>query len=235
MTMSKDQSPEPLTPPEGDLRDFSFTPMYRARLFGSAFHARANDGEWRAGVTLWLKSQDQVPAGSLPDDDVELCRLAELGRDTKTWKKLREGALRGWDRCSDGRLYHPVVAEITLKQWIQKLDQLKRTIKARLAALAKRVGATSDRQQKADLVDSAQEMQQEELRIISSLSQASEYLARLSVTDPVTATKREGEGYKDSLQGGKNSKDHSLGLGEGATPDPGAVGGMPRVIAGGKP
>ena len=32
-------------------------------------------------MTLWLKAQDQVPAGSLPGDDVELCRLAELGRD----------------------------------------------------------------------------------------------------------------------------------------------------------
>ena len=30
------------------------------------------------GGTLWLKSWDQVPAGSLPDDDVDLCRLAEL-------------------------------------------------------------------------------------------------------------------------------------------------------------
>jgi hypothetical protein len=232
---------EPMTPPESDLKDFSFTPMYRARLFGSAFHARASDGEWRAGVTLWLKSQDQVPAGSLPDDDVDLCRLAELGRDTKTWKKLKAGALRGWIKCTDGRLYHQVVAEITLRQWIQKLEQRKRTIKARLAALAKRVAATSDRQQKADLVGSAQEMQQEELRIISGLSQAAEYLARLSVTDAVTATKREGEGegYKDSFQVSKNSEDYSLGAGgdpaRPADPDPAVAAGKPRVIAGGKP
>lgn len=109
--------PPPPVPPDADLKDFAFTPIYRARLFGSAFHARASDSEWRAGVTLWLKSQDQVPAGSLPDDDVDLCRLAELGRDMKAWRKVREGALRGWFKCADGRLYHHVVAEVVNEQW----------------------------------------------------------------------------------------------------------------------
>lgn len=106
--------PEPLTPPNGDLRDFDYMPIFRARLFGSSFHARATDAEWRAGVTLWLKAWDQVPSGSLPDNDIDLCRLAELGRDLKRWTKIREGAMRGWVKCSDGRLYHEVVAEVVL-------------------------------------------------------------------------------------------------------------------------
>ena len=125
-----DALPPPPVPAEADLRDFPFTPIYRARLFGSAFHARATDAEWRAGFTLWLKSQDQVPAGSLPDDDIELCRLAELGRDMRTWKKLRAGALHGWAKCSDGRLYHPVVSETVNEQWQGKLAQRERTLKA---------------------------------------------------------------------------------------------------------
>ena len=115
--MSNADLPPPPVPPDADLKDFPFTPICRARLFGSAFHARATDPEWRAGVTLWLKSQDQVPAGSLPDDDVDLCRLAELGRDMKAWRKVRDGALRGWFKCSDGRLYHHVVAEVVNEQW----------------------------------------------------------------------------------------------------------------------
>jgi hypothetical protein len=123
--------PPPPVPPEADLKDFAFTPLYRARLFGSAFHARANDAEWRAGVTLWLKSQDQVPAGSLPDDDIDLCRLAELGRDLKTWRKVREGALRGWFKCSDGRLYHNVVAEVVNDQWASRQDMIERREKWR--------------------------------------------------------------------------------------------------------
>ncbi len=118
--------PAPLIVPEADVSDFAFTPVYRHRLFGSAFHAKATDSEWRAGVTLWLKSQDQFPSGSLPDDDTELCRLAELGRDMKTWRRVREGALRGWFKCDDGRLYHRVIAEIVGSQWTAKLKQEER-------------------------------------------------------------------------------------------------------------
>ncbi len=114
--------PEPLMPADCDLRDFQFMPLDIARLFGSEFHARASDGEWRAGVTLWLKSYHQVPAASLPDDDVALARLAEYGRDLSSWHGVKEGALHGWIKCSDGRLYHPVVAEKALEGWLQKLQ-----------------------------------------------------------------------------------------------------------------
>lgn len=113
--------PDPLTPADCDLRDFQFMPLDIARLFGSEFHARASDGEWRAGLTLWLKSYHQVPAASLPDDEVALARLAEYGRDLKSWRAVKDGALHGWVKCSDGRLYHPVVAEKVLEGWLQKL------------------------------------------------------------------------------------------------------------------
>lgn len=124
--------PEPMVPPNCDLRDFPFTPIFRARLFGSSFHARVTDAEWRAGVTLWLKSWDQTPTGSLPDDDVDLCRLAELGRDGKAWKKIRAGALRNWVKCSDGRLYHAVVAEGVLNAWREKTEARWRSEIARI-------------------------------------------------------------------------------------------------------
>lgn len=113
----------PLTPPDCDLTDFGFMPLDVARLFSSSFHARATDGEWRAGVTLWAKSWHQVPAASLPNDDVELARLAEFGRDVRAWRKVREGALRGWILADDGLLYHPVVAEKALEAWLEKLAQ----------------------------------------------------------------------------------------------------------------
>ena len=130
---------EPPISPECDLRDFSYTPMYRSRLFGSSFHARVSDAGWRAGVTLWLKSWDQVPAGSLPDDEIDLCRLAELGRDIKTWRKLSDEALWGWEKCNDGRLYHDTVAQGINEAWDRKLAQRNRTNAAREAALRKRL------------------------------------------------------------------------------------------------
>lgn len=134
---------DPLVMPGVDLKDFPFTPIYRARLFGSMFHANASDGGWRAGVTLWLKSWDQVPAGSLPKDDVSLCRLAELGRDIKSWRKIAVEALHGWKECSDGRLYHGVVAEGVNEAWQRKCTQHDRTEAARAARAAKRLSQTN--------------------------------------------------------------------------------------------
>jgi hypothetical protein len=131
---------EPLVGPEIDLRDFPFMPVDIGRLFGSEFHALSDDGAWRAGMTLWLKSYHQVPAASIPDDDVALARLAELGRDVKAWRKVKGGALRGWVKCNDGRLYHPVVAEKALEGWIEKLSQRKSSA----AGNAKRYGQTFD-------------------------------------------------------------------------------------------
>jgi hypothetical protein len=125
--------PEPLTPADCDLQDFTFMPVDIIRLFGSRFHAIASDGEWRAGLTLWLKSFHQVPAASIPDDDIELARLAELGRDVKTWRKLREVALYGWVKCADGRLYHPTVAEKALEAWKRKEFYRERSKKANAA------------------------------------------------------------------------------------------------------
>ncbi|MEY2342096.1 hypothetical protein AB4090_08315 [Acidithiobacillus sp. IBUN Pt1247-S3] len=108
---SQIQLPDPLVPADCDLRRFPYMPIDINRLFDSRFHAICNDAEWRAGVTLWLKSFHQVPAASLPENDVELCRLAELGRDMKTWLKVKDKALHGWVLCADHRWYHPLIAE----------------------------------------------------------------------------------------------------------------------------
>ena len=132
--------PAPLVPSDVDLRDYGFYPIDINRLFGSEFHAVTDDAAWRAGLTLWLKSYHQVPAGSIPDDDVALTRLAELGRDIKSWKKIREMSLRGWVACTDGRLYHPVVAEKALEGWIGKLGQRK----ASAAGVSKRKNIAFD-------------------------------------------------------------------------------------------
>lgn len=115
MTMT--DLPEPLTPADCDLRGLEYMPLLGQHLFGSEFNARADDSEWRAGITLWWAAWCQVPAASLPDDDIALCRFADLGRDVRLWKKLRANALHGWIKCSDGRLYHPTLAKQALLAW----------------------------------------------------------------------------------------------------------------------
>ena len=145
--------PAPLVPAEVDLRDFGFMPLDIIRLFGSRFHAIASDAEWRAGVTLWAKSFHQVPAASLPDDDVELCRLAELGRDVKTWKRLRANAMHGWVLCSDGRWYHPVVSEKANEAWSRKRVARERSAKGN----AKRWGYRDDPSHESGRIEGSSE------------------------------------------------------------------------------
>ena len=132
-----EELPPPLVPAEVDLRDFQFMPIDIVRLFGSEFHAASSDSEWRAGVTLWLKSFHQVPAASIPDDDMLLARLAEFGRDIKAWKKVRAGSLHGWVLFSDRRWYHPVVAEKAIEAWKKKVFQRDRSKKGNEARWGK--------------------------------------------------------------------------------------------------
>lgn len=118
--MDLQQSPAPLTPPDCDLRDFAFMPLDVARLRDSDLAIQVGAEEFRAAVLLWCAAWHQVPAASLPDDDKALAALAGYGRVVAEWRKHREGALYGWVKCDDGRLYHPVVAEKARDAWQAK-------------------------------------------------------------------------------------------------------------------
>lgn len=124
--------PAPLTPADCDLRDFAFMPLDVVRLRDSDLAVTADADEFRCAVLLWCASWHQVPAASLPDDDKALAQYAGYGRVVKEWLKVREGALRGWIKCSDGRLYHEVVAEKANNSWIAKLKQRLKTECARI-------------------------------------------------------------------------------------------------------
>lgn len=178
----------PLTPVAGDLRDFPHVPIFRAKLFGSTFHAQANDAEWRAGVTLWLKAWDQVPAGSLPCDDVSLCRLAELGRDIKSWLKVKTIALHGWAECSDGRLYHPTVADGVNNALAVKVAQRSKTANARIAGLTKKMDATTSDSEKAHYAAEILKVQQGQLKVQSLTAKPA---VTAPVPNPVTDTDTE--------------------------------------------
>jgi hypothetical protein len=194
----------PLTPSSGDLRNFPFTPIFRARLFGSSFHARTSDSEWRAGVTLWLKSWDQVPAGSLPDDDIDLCRLAELGRDLKAWNEVKAGAMRGWIKCSDGRWYHPVVAEGVNEALEGKKAQRLRTLKARIASLRKTLNdAKTEEETKAGITRQIDilllELSQAESDPVTGPVTGPSQALSQAESDPVTGSNRKGKGKGQGL------------------------------------
>lgn len=131
---------EPLTAADCDLRDFAFMPLDVVRLRDSDLAATESAEAFRAAVMLWCASWHQLPAASLPDDDRVLANLAGYGRVVKEWQKEREGALRGWIKCSDGRLYHPVVAEKAAEAWRGKLERQWRTECARIKKHSQRHG-----------------------------------------------------------------------------------------------
>ena len=123
--------PEPPVPADADLRGLPFMPLYGHQLFASDFNARASDTGWRAAVTLWWQAWNQVPAGSLPDDDVILCRLADLGRDARTWRRIKGEALAGFVKHADGRLYAPFLAKLACEAWERRVAERDRKAKWR--------------------------------------------------------------------------------------------------------
>lgn len=130
----------PLTPANCDLRGYEFMPFYGNHLFGSDFNSRASDAEWRAAVTLWWAAWNQVPAASLPDDDTALCRLADMGRELRAWRRIKEVALHGFVKCSDGRLYHKFLAPKACEAWERRLKERERKSKWRQAKDGKKDG-----------------------------------------------------------------------------------------------
>lgn len=128
---------EPLTPPDCDLRDFAFMPLDTIRLLDSDLYALATGEEFRAALTLWCKAWQQVPAASLPNDDRVLAHLSGAG---PRWKKIKDMALRGFILCSDGRLYHPVVAEKAVSSWAKRQSYRERSKKGN----GKRWGSQKD-------------------------------------------------------------------------------------------
>lgn len=128
---------EPLTPADCDLRDFAFMPLDAHRLLDSDLFALSTGDEFKAALALWCKAWQQIPAASLPDDDRVLAHLSGAG---SKWKKVKEMALRGFIKCSDGRLYHSVIAEKANDAWSKKQSYRERSKKGN----AKRWGSQKD-------------------------------------------------------------------------------------------
>jgi hypothetical protein len=127
--MEKANLPPPLVDPEVDLRDFVFMPLDVVRLRDSDLGVVCTDAEIRSALWLWCASWHQVPAASLPDDDRVLAHMAGFGRGDdalRRWSDVRDGALRGYVKCSDGRLYHSVIAEKAREAWVEKTEFRRR-------------------------------------------------------------------------------------------------------------
>lgn len=129
-----EQLPDPFTPPDADLRGYEYMPLYGERLRTSSHNSGCTDAEFRASINLWWSAWQQVPAASLPADERELCRLADLGRDLKAWGKVKAFAMRNFVVCKDGRYYHNFLAPLACAAWAERV---KYRARAKLGGAAK--------------------------------------------------------------------------------------------------
>lgn len=118
--------PAPPVPLDCELRDFKFMPVDVQRLRSSEQNSDVTPQANWAAMLLWSASWHELPAGSIPDNDqwiAKACGYVSLGTIDPRWGDVREGALRKFVKCSDGRLYHPIVCEKALEAWAAKLLQ----------------------------------------------------------------------------------------------------------------
>ena len=101
-------------------------------------------------VILWAECIRQDPAGTLPDDDVELAALARFATDLDAWRLARKWALHGWrpvvigeaadaGRGEEPRLGHPFMAPIIARMHRRASSRAQGRDAARLAVNRSRV------------------------------------------------------------------------------------------------
>jgi uncharacterized protein YdaU (DUF1376 family) len=117
-----------------DLRTFPYMPLYISRLQRSkAWLSCKREPELAFYmINLWMRSWHEVPSGTLEDDDDVLADAAMC--DLKVWARVKAKVMRGWVKTENGRLSHPVVAEVADASLNWKQKQRQRTKPAREAA-----------------------------------------------------------------------------------------------------
>lgn len=116
--MADETPPEPLTPPECDLRDLDGFMLNVERLLASELWALSTGEEFKAAIGLWARAWKQTPAASLPADERVLASFASM--PLPRFRKARAMVMRGFVQCSDGRFYHRVLAAEALRAWERK-------------------------------------------------------------------------------------------------------------------
>lgn len=119
--VANDLAPSPLTPKDCDVSSYPGFIVQASRLQNSEFWMLSSNRMKVAAIELWMFAWRQVPAASLPDNPKLLSSVTGIPAN-QIREMLRCGAFHltafhGFVRCSDGRLYHPVLAGDALRAW----------------------------------------------------------------------------------------------------------------------
>lgn len=138
--MTAPQLPDPLVPPEVDLRGYDFMPLHWERLFKSETWIGAKSDHKIAMLNIWCHAFGrELPASSLPQNDQLLATYAGFGMGVAAWRRARTVVLRGFVECSDGRLYHGFLGSVAMSSWRARLSDRLRGIKGRIASTEKKL------------------------------------------------------------------------------------------------
>jgi uncharacterized protein YdaU (DUF1376 family) len=122
--------PAPLVAPEVDCSDLDGFMLNAERLMSSELLALHGNEIVGAALLLWCRAWKQRPAASLPDNDRVNAAFARL--PLSKFRQVKEAVMRGFVKCSDGRLYHTFLANEALNAYARKVAfQKKRAADAK--------------------------------------------------------------------------------------------------------
>jgi uncharacterized protein DUF1376 len=116
--------PDPLIDADADIGGMEGFLLRTGKLMASELWVLSTGEEFKAAMALWMRSWHQSPPGSLPSDDRTLAAFSGAG---SRWPKVREMAMRGFVKCSDGKFYHPTLCDEAKRAARSKIDRHERT------------------------------------------------------------------------------------------------------------
>lgn len=184
--------PAPLVPADVNITGLDGFMLNVQRLFASELWALSTGDEFKAAMGLWGRAWQQSPPGSLPDDDRVLGAFSGAG---PKWKKVRDVALRGFVKCSDGRLYHTVLCEDVMNA-AKKREAFRDRTKAATEARKRAKDENEARQEW--LRDIHQSERDEERNDVDNEERNVAQIApaQQNVTNDVTSVQGQGQGHK---------------------------------------
>jgi uncharacterized protein YdaU (DUF1376 family) len=114
----------PLTAPDCDCTDLDGFMLNVERLMASELVALSSHEVVAAALFVWCRAWKQKPAASLPDDDRVIAAFCRLS--TARFRRLKPEIMRGFIKCSDGRLYHKTLAEEAMRAFAKKVTFQKK-------------------------------------------------------------------------------------------------------------
>jgi hypothetical protein len=218
--------PEPLTPPDCNLRGLRWMPLDVSRVLDSDLFLISSGAEFKAAFALWAKSWSQVPAGSLPNDERILAGLSAA----KDWKRVREVALRGWILCADGRLYHPVIAEKALEAMGKREEHAEReeNEQSRQQRLRARRKAMFEQLREHGIVPAYDTKTAELERLVASLPDVTDVTQSVTTGDAGDVT---GDAPATAIEKDRTGQDITKTLEEPGVDTPPAQGDAPAPIS----